>query len=256
MEGIGRVARTAFAGRMFVPALTIVLAFGILSAGCTLCAGDAMASYEARAEVFALQAKAEAHEGFLNGVASLELPVFFQYPDLPTGCESVALTDVLVYEGFSLSTTEIADTWLPTSDDDFVNAFMGDPHSIDGHSCMAPAIASTANDYLASQRSSLYAVNATGMSLEDLFRKVAQGTPVVVWCTIDMQEAGEPYAVMEQDGMQYCLYASSHCVVLEGYDLATETVIVDDPISGETTYSMEAFAASYYALGSQAVYVS
>ena len=81
--------------------------------------------------------------------ASLEVPALAQNPELPTGCESVALTNALLSLGFNLGKTDIADNWLPLSEDDFVTAFMGDPHSTDGHSCMAPAIVRTADAYLA-----------------------------------------------------------------------------------------------------------
>ncbi|MFR1639590.1 MAG: hypothetical protein ACLSVD_10725 [Eggerthellaceae bacterium] len=49
----------------------------------------------------------------------------------------MALTNALLSLGFNLGKTDIADNWLPLGEDDFVTAFMGDPHSTDGHSCMA-----------------------------------------------------------------------------------------------------------------------
>ena len=116
--------------------------------------------------------------------ASLEVPALAQNPELPTGCESVALTNALLSLGFNLGKTDIADNWLPLSEDDFVTAFMGDPHSTDGHSCMAPAIVQTANAYLSAQGSPLEAFDLTGSTIEGVLDEVAAGNPVIVWCTI------------------------------------------------------------------------
>ena len=109
--------------------------------------------------------------------ASLEVPALAQNPELPTGCESVALTNALLSLGFNLGKTDIADNWLPLSEDDFVTAFMGDPHSTDGHSCMAPAIVRTADAYLAAQGSSLEATDITGSSLDQSTRSSGRGNP-------------------------------------------------------------------------------
>lgn len=46
-----------------------------------------------------------------------------QNPELPTGCESVALTNALNYYGFGLGKTVIADAYMPKSSWDFVTAF-------------------------------------------------------------------------------------------------------------------------------------
>ena len=186
---------------------------------------------------------------------SLEVPALEQYPELPTGCESVALTNALLSIGFDLEKTEIADTWLPLSDSNFVTAFMGDPHSIDGHSCMAPAIVQTAAAYLAAQESSLEAIDLTGTSFEELLAEVAAGNPVVVWCTIGLEAPGTAYQVERAGDRTYRLYANSHCVVVSGYDLDAGTILVSDSLAGQVSYDLQQFAARYYELGAQAVVV-
>ncbi|MBS5439038.1 MAG: C39 family peptidase [Collinsella sp.] len=45
--------------------------------------------------------------------AWVDVPCYSQYPELPTGCESVALTNLLNYYGFGLGKTIIADYYLP-----------------------------------------------------------------------------------------------------------------------------------------------
>lgn len=192
----------------------------------------------------------------VSRVIRLDVPSRLQYPELPTGCESVALTDVLLFMGFELETTEIADRWLPTSDEDFVNAFRGDPRSYDGHACMAPGIVRTASRYLEAHDSSLVATDRTGATFEELLTEVSGGNPVIVWCTIDLAEPGDAYDIAWQDGREYRLIPNTHTVVLSGYDIDEEVVYVSDPLVGTTTYDMEVFAVRYYETGAQAVVIS
>lgn len=186
----------------------------------------------------------------------LEVPSRLQYPELPTGCESVALTDALLFFGFELETSEIADEWLPTSDVDFVNAFLGDPRTVDGHACMAPGIVTAARSYLEAHGSELEVEDATGMTFEELLARVSEGNPVIAWCTIDLDDAGDAYDVAWQEGREYRLYPNSHCVVVSGYDRDEGVVYVSDPLAGTTSYDMTAFALRYYELGAQAIVIS
>lgn len=185
--------------------------------------------------------------------AALDVPALPQYPELPTGCESVALTNALIACGFDLRKTEIAEAWLPTSDQDFVRAFLGDPASPDGNSCMAPAVASTAAAYLEAHRADLEAVDLTGASFQDLLDEVAAGNHVIAWCTIGMDEPGDCYRTAQVDGRMYRLLTNSHCVVVRGYDLDAGIVLVSDSLAGQVAYPLDTFAARYYALGAQAV---
>lgn len=186
---------------------------------------------------------------------SLEVPAVQQYPELPTGCESVALTNALLSLGFNLEKTTIADEWLPLSDTTFVTAFLGDPHTADGNSCMAPAITQTASAYLAAQGSSLEATDITGSSIEELLAEVSAGNPVIAWCTIDLADPGTAYQVERGDGRAYRLYANSHCVVVSGYDLDEGVIEVSDSLAGQVSYDLQLFASRYYELGAQAVVI-
>ena len=186
---------------------------------------------------------------------SLEVPVLQQNPELPTGCESLALTNALLSLGFDLKKTEVADQWLPRSDTNFVTSFMGDPYSAEGHSCMAPAIARTAATYLAAQQSSLEAVDMTGASLEEMLGEVADGNPVIAWCTIGLADPGTAYDAARLGDRTYRLYANSHCVVVSGYDLDAGIVLVSDSLAGQVSYDLQTFASRYYELGAQAVVI-
>ena len=82
--------------------------------------------------------------------AWVNVPAMSQYPNLPDGCESVALANMLRYYGFPTSNTTIWNSYLSFSDWNFVSAYaMG--------GCMAPAIRDAANRYLSARGSSLRA---------------------------------------------------------------------------------------------------
>lgn len=215
----------------------------------------AVADIDAEKRAMQDAAALQANVAQARRAVSREVPALEQYPELPTGCESVALTNALLSLGFELEKTEIADVWLPRSDSDFVTAFMGDPHAADGHSCMAPAIAQTAAAYLAAQESSLEAVDLTGSSFEEVLGEVAAGNPVIAWCTIGLAEPGTAYQVERASERTYRLYANSHCVVVSGYDLDEGVVLVSDSLVGQVSYDLQLFATRYYELGAQAVVV-
>lgn len=55
----------------------------------------------------------------------IEMENILQNPELPTGCESVALTMVLKYLGFDLEKTTIADDYLVFADRNFAMGYIG-----------------------------------------------------------------------------------------------------------------------------------
>lgn len=245
----GRWAATRLCFGAATVLLAAVVAFPLLSS--RLAVADIDAEQRATNDVAALQAESSDTQRSV----SIDVPAEQQYPELPTGCESVALTNALLSFGFDLEKTTIADAWLPLSDSTFVSAFLGDPYSTDGHSCMAPAIASTASAYLAAQESSLQAFDITGSSLEDVLAEVEAGHPVIAWCTIDLADPGTAYQVAREGDRTYRLYANSHCVVVSGYDLDAGLVLVSDSLAGQVSYDLQLFASRYYELGAQAVVI-
>ena len=184
-------------------------------------------------------------------IVILDVPVIYQYPDLPTGCESVALTEALNYYGFGLSKCTIADYYMPWSGSDFVYAFLGNPHSSAGNAIMAPGITITANSFLRDVGSDMRATNLTGISFSSLYEYLDRGVPVVVWNTIDCASPSGPY--LSKDG--YSLYYPSHAVTLAGYNPFDNTVYIADPISGWVERDADWFATVYNRLGKQAVIV-
>ena len=188
--------------------------------------------------------------------AWVDVPCFMQYPELPTGCESVALTNLLNYYGFGLSKTTIAGHYLPISwSNNFVTAFAGDPFTGTGglNGCVAPAIVIAGNNYLSAAGSSLRAVDVSFSSIPALKNRLACGQPIEVWNTEWGGYPGGRYAASWYNGHSYGLWGGNHAVVLKGYDDEEGIVYVSDSISGDVTRDARVFFSTWQMMDSQAV---
>ena len=184
----------------------------------------------------------------------LNVPCTMQNPELPTGCESVALTNTLNYYGFGLGKTVIADAYMPKSSWDFVTAFWGNPHSASNGNCIsAPGLTNTANSFLISSGSSLRAYDVTGTGFYDLYSYLEAGHPVIIWSTIGMQNLGNCYATQAYGGRVYRTYTNSHTVVLRGFNRSLGTVYIADSLAGYVSNSAQRIASLYSQRGAQAV---
>ena len=188
--------------------------------------------------------------------AWVDVPCYIQYPELPTGCESVALTNLLNYYGFGLSKTTIAGHYLPLSwSNNFVTAFAGDPFTGTGgfNGCVAPAIVIAGNNYLSAAGSSLRAVDVSFSSIPALKSRLSCGQPIEVWNTEWGGYPGGRYAASWYNGHSYGLWGGNHAVVLKGYDDEEGIVYVSDSISGDVTRDAKVFFSTWQMMDSQAV---
>ena len=186
----------------------------------------------------------------------LNVPCTMQNPELPTGCESVALTNALNYYGFGLGKTVIADAYMPRSSWDFVTTFWGNPHSASNGNCIsAPGLTNTANSFLISSGSSLRAYDVTGTGFYDLYSYLEAGHPVIIWSTIGMQNLGSCYATQAYGGRVYRTYTNSHTVVLRGFNRSLGTVYIADSLAGYVSNSAQRIASLYSQRGAQAVVI-
>lgn len=193
-------------------------------------------------------------ETSLPKIVSIKMENINQFPELPTGCESVALTMLLNYYGFNLDKTTIADEYLIYSDN-FVIGYTGNPHSYDGGGCYAPGMTKTANAFLDENDSNLTAMNITGSKPEDIYRWVANDCPVLIWNTVNMLE-NQPSGVYEEyRGRTYQWDRCEHCMVMCGYDFTKKTVLINDPIDGIIERDAEQFWKRYENLGSMAIII-
>ena len=181
--------------------------------------------------------------------SAIDVEELFQYPELPTGCEIVALAAALHCFGFDIDKTELAERYLIYNDMDMMMGFSGDPFSDYGAGIFPPALAETANSYLLSKRSNVCAVNTIGKTLENLFKLVDSGCPVLVWYTVYGNYPSMTEDFYTYNGKDYYWYENEHCVVLCGYDTIEKTVTVSDPLEGYMEYNADEFREIYDEIG-------
>ena len=190
--------------------------------------------------------------------AWVDVPCYSQYPELPTGCESVALTNLLNYYGFGLGKTIIADYYLPKgSNGNFVTAFDGNPRRSSGGlmGCVAPAITIAGNIFLRAAGSGKQAKDVSFSSISSIKNRLTCGQPVEMWNTEWGSWPGGRYAARWYNGHSYGLWGGNHAVVLKGYDDERGIVFLSDSINGNVTRNAQVFFGTWQQMDSQAVVI-
>ena len=199
-----------------------------------------------------------------SGTQLTDFDIIEQYPELPTGCEITAMTMVLNYYGYQVNKVTMALDYMPKvqaefyrSEDgrlmgpDLENFFVGDPTEETGYICGTGAIVTAANRYLADVGSDLTAAAIKNAQPEKLYDLIDQGTPVVIWCTINMEDRAETDGWYREDGTYMEWSTNDHGAVLIGYD--EDTVTVADPIYSRITVSRDQFEKIFAERGGQCV---
>ena len=187
-----------------------------------------------------------------SGKASVSVPEICQYPDLPTGCEAVALTIALQAMGCDISETEFASRYLIIGDD-IVNSFVGDPFEYGGAGIFPPGLVKSAEKYIDASGAGLAAFDLTGTSMDDLYKLLDKGLPVVVWTTYYLSWPQEMDSSYKYNGHTVYWYINEHCMCLYGYDKDQGTVSLSDPIQGKITESAYEFEQIYNEVGRMAM---
>lgn len=195
-----------------------------------------------------------------------DFEILLQMPELPTGCEITAMTMVLNYYGFDVDKVTMAEQYLPTAPAEFYydsdgelhgadlnRYFVGDPATEQGYICGAGAIRTAANKYLQQNSRFLRAIDKTGASAEEIYHRVSQDVPVVVWVTINMEERQKAEGWKTETGEYVDWGNNDHGAVLIGY--TEDTVTIADPIAGKVVYSREKFEEIYKSRGKQCVFL-
>lgn len=188
----------------------------------------------------------------------LEAESIFQYPELPTGCEVTSLTMALRFAGYDVSKEELADRYLDKTTPGsvrYTEAFWGDPRQEDSFGCYAPVIVNAANRYLAEKEGQEQAYDLTGTSLDDILTEVRMGCPVIVWGSMYINEEIVFSYGWEIDGETVTWPSNEHCMLLVGFDMENNSVIVCDPLEGVVSYDKGAFQHHYEILGQQAIVI-
>lgn len=180
----------------------------------------------------------------------LNVPVIYQHPELPAGCEALALTNMINYYGYNLTKFDIIKKYLSYSNDDFVNYYIGSPYKeFNGGAAMCPAIQNAADSFISANNAPLKSYDLTGKEFEDLFAYIERGNPVQIWTSVYMNALTHSYS---QSG-KYKLYDWTHSVVLSGFDRAQGIVYIADSIVGNVSYSIDRVKEIYKKNTSQAL---
>ena len=175
---------------------------------------------------------------------------------MPNGCEVVSLVTVLNHLDFHVDKMEFNEKYIPHGEVGKVapdQYYVGDPtigKPGTGFGCLAPVITRAANAFFEDENADYYAVNLTGTPLEELCEYVANGTPVIIWSTLEMRKSPIT-ATWNINGTKYTWLTYSHCTVLVGY--ASNHYIFADPKYGTKIHSKEKTEAAYHAQYMQAV---
>ncbi len=191
------------------------------------------------------------------------VPIMHQFPDYPTGCESLSAVMALQHAGISVSVDEFIDRHLPMSSrfywEDGKNYgpspyehFIGSPRSTDSYGCMAPVIEKALTSCLGNKQR---VKNVGGYSLSELCEQyVSRDIPVLVWVTIKMIEIQPTNSWYLSDGTRFTWPGNEHCMVLVGYD--KNNYYFNDPYVGATVSYKRARAETRYAqMGKQALVI-
>lgn len=194
-----------------------------------------------------------------------ELPVLYQKPELPAGCEATAIAMLLQGYGYDLSKEKVAEA-LPKSTFEVKDgrtyaahpneAYVGDPFSTSGFGVFAKAAAETAQALIDAAGGQHRALDCSGAAEETLLQYLDSGVPVCIWATMGMSGlvySGEWYL---KDGEtytdeRYIWPGGEHCLVLVGYN--ESVVTVHDPLSGVRTYDRVLFFQRYQEVGQYAM---
>ena len=191
------------------------------------------------------------------------VPVLPQFPEFPTGCESVSAVTVLRFYGENITAAKFIDEYLPKSADFYYESgrrygpspydfFIGNPRTAASYGCMAPVIEKALCDYFGGSER---VKNTTGAELSRLCDEyIDNGIPVIMWATINMLETDPKNTWYLKDGTRFSWPGNEHCLVLTGYD--ADSYYFNDPYAGKTVkYKKQTVKDRYAELGRQSVVI-
>ena len=189
---------------------------------------------------------------------SYDFPLINQYPNYPTGCESVALTMLLQYYGVSVTPymviARLKKGSVPYWDNGVLYGgnpeveFVGNPYSSASYGVYENPIAEVANSF----KSGINIRN--NFSFDEVIKLVKGGTLVMVWTSMGLSLPYISASWIYKPTMETISWkANEHAVVM--IDANDSTVIIADPIGGKLkTYSRSTFENRYNYYGKKALY--
>ena len=183
---------------------------------------------------------------------------YSQFPNYPTGCETIALYILLKYNGIETTPDEIINRLkkgdLPYKIEDEMYGgnpeieFVGDPRNDYSYGVYNDPIAEVANTFKENIN------NQQGLELDEILSIVSEKRPVMVWTTVEnLPSRVSAIWIYRNTGEKIYWKENEHAVVIIGYN--DEQVIVSDPYTGRITrYDRDTFEENYNYMGKRAVY--
>lgn len=186
-----------------------------------------------------------------------------QMPELPAGCEITSTTMVLNYYGFNVNKMDML-KYLPIAEapdengiwDSPWEVFIGNP-KLNRYGCYSPVIKKTINNYWKAEKITGYEVeDLSHLEFVNLYGEIEKGNPVIIWASIDMVDIntdGDSWIL--KDGSKFNWTHKEHCLVLIGFDVKKDTVILSDPWDprGTVEYPRATVQKVYEQMGKQAL---
>lgn len=193
------------------------------------------------------------------------VPVISQFPEYPTGCESVSAVIAMKYSKENISVKTFVNKYLSKSNNFYFSGgtkygpdpseyFIGNPKTKNSYGCMAPVIEKAINKYYKENGSNGKKVlNLTGSSMSDLCKKyIDNDIPCMVWVSIGMKKPYYTSVWTLENGGRYTWLANEHCSVLIGYD--DKYYYFSDPYKGAVVkYEKNLCESRYNAFKKQAL---
>ncbi|MFJ1106918.1 C39 family peptidase [Bacillus sp. RA(2023)] len=185
------------------------------------------------------------------------VPFIQQLPELDRGCEVTSLAMMLQYAGIKVDKMKLANEIKKV---DFMNdgvrgnpneGFVGNIYTFSesGYGVYHGPLFQLAKKYLPNK-----AVDLTGKSIEELYKSVKAGQPVVMITNATFAPLDEDeFTTWETNSGDVSITYNEHCVVLVGYD--KEFVYIRDPLSDSLDVKVprENFEKAWIQMGSQAI---
>ncbi|MES5895889.1 C39 family peptidase [Bacillus cereus group sp. RP43] len=185
------------------------------------------------------------------------VPLIQQLPELDRGCEVTSLAMMLQYAGVSVDKMKLANEIKKV---DFMDegvrgnpneGFVGNIYTFSesGYGVYHGPLFQLAKKYLPNK-----AVDLTGESIEEIYKSVKAGQPVVMitnatYAPLDEDE----FTTWETNSGDVSITYNEHCVVLVGYD--KESVYIRDPLDDSLDVKVPRgnFEQAWVQMGSQAI---
>ncbi len=190
------------------------------------------------------------------------VPLRGQFPDFPTGCESVAAVNLMNFYGVDISVDDFIDNKLQkNSNFYFKNGkmhgpspyeyFLGDPRSNNSWGCMAPVIENAMK-----KSTNMTVTSFKSKNLETLSDEyVSKGHPVIVWVSIHMLEVSYTSSWYLDGETVFHWPNNEHCMILIGYD--DWYYYFNDPyVAAIVRYKKDLAEDRFEKLGMQAIVLS